>query len=891
MVFSSLRNLGGGGTGVRAGGTGTATAAPVVTQPGREDDENEGDDNWQLPSPDTAGTRQGGGRGGGGGQGNNWEAAAPGEEEGGQDGRGDNGTMGDSLASTNPRENSVVGGAGVAAHGGSMGGQGGGKPIGFSAVLQTEGWNYRDETTVGVELQWQRVVNGETARNDAFTERVLGLQEFKAFAFMKAGSPWVQIGHGFGKFYSIYGTVPELDGKVLMFVGDRGWTRDPVAVQPPVQNTWKWISVNVVNDTDAIMAAAQGDGGNGLWQSGGGNNQVEEVKVPYILALPGVLMEYVYDKGGQCRPHELLLEMIRLSAVYHLPVEEWSLVRKWCVVAAQAKADGDSHIALKLLPAFSADKSFLDWCERRIDTTMGIRVREIGGDGGGTGGHAAHLVATTAQVVQKMGTEMVAGFQQAMQATVQQGGAGLGEGSSTASGLGGFGKKYSRSHIAQLKGFCRSEDVTRIPSIWYTFSTTRDFDLYRGAIERKMEKFSKDKGVEIDLGMYLEDESLKAIAQLQFNPSGGGAGVALAQSADKGLSILLCRPRSLAEIERVRDEEQATDRASGTVTVEQARKLKPGAVCRPPNGTYLELRLLVGTYCGLLYTLFGSGCDYYHQLRKIHTALSARDVSAIRGAFTVDKCRRIIWAIIDDGRAFFRQKMSESDFTDPDGYSFPTSLLSSIFDQVRLAHVIERAFYPKAWMVAGEGSGQNDGATRGRSSTSGGQGAGGGGGGTYASPTRQGMMTGSGSGGGGNQRSSQGGGASGTANRGGGWIDDRHPVIKSRMSAYEGMTGLGLRINLGQLLTAAKRDIRDLPVLPEYVANGRPYLCWAHVLGRCHFGDSCSFARGHPPRRDIPDAFAREVVEMLGAGIDAMVEERRQRGGGSPIKKQKSSDE
>lgn len=112
------------------------------------------------------------------------------------------------------------------------------------------------------------------------------------------------------------------------------------------------------------------------------------------------------------------------------------------------------------------------------------------------------------------------------------------------------------------------------------------------------------------------------------------------------------------------------------------------------------------------------------------------------------------------------------------------------------------------------------------------------------------------------------------------------------MSEYEGTTGLGMRINLGQMLTAARRDIRDLPVLPEYVANGRPFLCWAHVLGRCHFGDSCTFARGHPARKHITDSFAREVVELLGDGIDALVAERRERtGGGSPIKKQKSGEE
>jgi hypothetical protein len=250
-----------------------------------------------------------------------------------------------------------------------------------------EDWDFRSGDTVAAELKWQKTVNGEAAKIDAFTERVLGLQEFKAFAFMKSGSPWVQMGHGMGKFFSLYGTVPELDGKVLMFVGDRGWTRDPVAVQPPVQNTWKWATALVSTDEAALHAFVQGGlGGNGLWQAGGGGTVMQDVRVPYILALPGVLVDFIHTvKGGQCRPHELLLEMGRLVGEYTLPVDDWGLVKQWCMVAAQAKPDGDSHVALKIQPAFSADKSFLDWCERRIDTTMGLRVREIGGQVGGQG--------------------------------------------------------------------------------------------------------------------------------------------------------------------------------------------------------------------------------------------------------------------------------------------------------------------------------------------------------------------------------------------------------------------------------------------------------------------------------------------------------------------------
>ena len=757
--INTLRNrLAGDGRG------GRGTAATPVTQPG------EGDRNWTLLPPG-ADNRQTEATGATGGEGEEEEWANNGVDDGEGGGGADGITILGSMSSSRARTEDggsggnnggggVMGGGTVASSAGGQGAGGGGGIIGFAAVLQTEGWNFREEGVLGTELQWQRSVNGEAAKITAFTERVLGLQEFKAFAFMKAGSPWVQVGHGFGKFYSVYGTVPELDGKILMFVGDRGWTRDPMPVQPPVQNTWKWITVNVATEETELFQYFQGaPGGTGLWHAGGGNHSMGDIKVPYILALPGLLLEYIHTQGGQCRPYELLREARRLQGEYTIQAAEWELVTKWCIVAAQAAAgDGDSHLALKLLPAFSADKSFLEWCERRIDLTMGLRVREIGGHGGGQGGHA-QLLSTTVNVVRNMGTQMVAGLQRAMSASAQPGGGDNGDGG-TGGGRGGYGKTYSRAHIAQLKGFCRTDDVKRIPAIWYTFSTTKDFDQYRTAIERRMEYWSKEKGVEIDLGMYLEDETLKAIAQLQFNPAGGGAGVALAQSADKGLSILVCRPRSLAEIERVRDDEQAAATAISTVTMEQAKKLKPGAVCKPPNGTYLELRLLIGTFCALLYTLFGSHCDYYHQLRKIHAALYARDVAAIRGAFTVDKCRRIVWAIIDDGRAFFRQKLSEADFSDPDGFTYPTSLLSAIYEPVRFAQVIERPFYPRAWMVATEGGGSGGGTGRGQGSTGGGgQGGTGGtsGGGQNNGGSRQGGGGGTGAGQGTGTRTTGGG--------------------------------------------------------------------------------------------------------------------------------------
>jgi hypothetical protein len=154
------------------------------------------------------------------------------------------------------------GGLGGGVGGGGMAPMGGGEtPIGFAAIIATEGHVGREATTVGAKLAWQREVKGEDTKTKSFAEQVLVKQQFQAFAFMKPGSPWVQMGHGIGKFFAYTNTVPELEGKVLMFVGDRGKNRDPGLVQPPVQTTWKWVTANVVMDTAALAAFHQANGG------------------------------------------------------------------------------------------------------------------------------------------------------------------------------------------------------------------------------------------------------------------------------------------------------------------------------------------------------------------------------------------------------------------------------------------------------------------------------------------------------------------------------------------------------------------------------------------------------------------------------------------------------
>ncbi len=76
----------------------------------------------------------------------------------------------------------------------------------------------------------------------------------------------------------------------------------------------------------------------------------------------------------------------------------------------------------------------------------------------------------------------------------------------------------------------------------------------------------------------------------------------------------------------------------------------------------------------------------------------------------------------------------------------------------------------------------------------------------------------------------------------------------------------GLRVQLTKILDAASKRITDLPTIPEYVKNGQPVVCWAHILGKCSF-QNCVFCKGHVPRENIPEKFADEVVAMLTPGV------------------------
>jgi hypothetical protein len=107
----------------------------------------------------------------------------------------------------------------------------------------------------------------------------------------------------------------------------------------------------------------------------------------------------------------------------------------------------------------------------------------------------------------------------------------------------------------------------------------------------------------------------------------------------------------------------------------------------------------------------------------------------------------------------------------------------------------------------------------------------------------------------------------GTLGGGEGWrltpptLNPRHPKIATLMNPYLAKTNG--KLFPPALLDAGNIRLEDLPKL-EKIRNertGRSTMCWAHVLGPCHYAD-CYFGSrgGHPDQVDYTDQFADKVL-------------------------------
>ncbi len=111
-----------------------------------------------------------------------------------------------------------------------------------------------------------------------------------------------------------------------------------------------------------------------------------------------------------------------------------------------------------------------------------------------------------------------------------------------------------------------------------------------------------------------------------------------------------------------------------------------------------ELRSNIATFCALLFTLFGEGCDLYRSMCQILQILSHLFCMQNKQAYSPEVCCRITWAIIVDTRSFFDDiKLSEDFLEHGDYMQFPASTLEGDFMSIKHGIKIQRHNFPPEW--------------------------------------------------------------------------------------------------------------------------------------------------------------------------------------------------
>ncbi len=189
------------------------------------------------------------------------------------------------------------------------------------------------------------------------------------------------------------------------------------------------------------------------------------------------------------------------------------------------------------------------------------------------------------------------------------------------------GKGFNQDQIAKLRDACGVRNTQQIPTIWTVIqgSKGKSFDMYCAHLAKSVKLWCCTHYIDRDKSIFLDSKFFKDLVALWFNPGGL---VAHYQSAAWGMSMLACRSLTAVKAKYHRDYEEV---AAHTTNTQWINNLLKGS-CRKmvaPAGMYMELKLNIGSYCGLLWSLFGDHCDYYKELLKLYCILDREECFTI----------------------------------------------------------------------------------------------------------------------------------------------------------------------------------------------------------------------------------------------------------------------
>lgn len=715
------------------------------------------------------------------------------------------------------------------------------------------------------ELKWQNRIKGAESAAIFRTEALLS-QDLVVFGFIQPNDFTISLLHSPATYHTRGGSGP-LIGKDIGFVGDRGEFSTPISVILHPVHAWTWISKTIQDNEGAVEEHFVDPKNKHIpYTPKKKTGLLTQHQLPRLILIPSILVGYCAQ--GPRTPYELYCKVKALCSAPQAAVAraEADLLKIWCLAACHADA-GKVRLAFTLDTAHDNSPTFGNWVQTRLTATLGPRVPLVAVPTLSGVPTPARAGVQDLQHLSMVAAEFGKGVLQALRpASIGIGGDNtlhdtLGGGGATYRGD-EAGKAYDRYHYAVIKGFSNCTDMASIQPIWGLFAQTKSFETQRLTIKDSMIAWARRYNVTINRGIFLTKSTIDDFINLRFNPSGG---VAYYATAEKGMSILLCRPRAGDEREQATAHEIAEGASNRNRTFAEALALNKRDP-RPPPETYHDLKAVVGTFCSLLWTFFGDKCEYFRKLFEIYCCLDSDTVSEKWHFFTPLLCRQIVWAILDDGREYFAQTMLPDKLEVASSATsfirYPVSSLEELIRPIRNQVPIYRANFPTQWITRTDTRREAP-ARQGAASLIGGD---------TAPPVT--FIPRANAPAFGSTAHSTASSITGAATTSPSTISravrtgDIHPTIKAMMTPF--MTRIG-RLQITRIMALANTTWNDMPKIQKYMSADKNGLCYNYVLGKCN-PRYCTHRTGHAAVADISDEFADTLCTLLKPGINAMTE-------------------
>ena len=700
-------------------------------------------------------------------------------------------------------------------------------------------------------LEWQSSRKESPQEQAKFKEDAMSYPGLLVFAIMRPKVPFIQLLHSIQAYPNAPGSDPAWKGKTIGFLGDRtSYSPAPQMVELKEKAPWAWENRLVVNDLTEMDQFYVVPGNSTVLWTPDPTVARMMVAAPRMLALPPDCVVFCAEEPRT--PYGLATHIQSTLGATNLDANRYALMLDWCVMAAQAEpATGDgpksSIMSFPVTPIIGS-VALHKWATARLAFTLGTPTTNSQAAVTPRDGTDRHEPSSSAQppTTPQLDVNLVAQVTAAVMAALRANSGGVGgafeEGAPRQADE---SKQFSTFQLAKLKGFCGIVHNCDIPPIWDYFRSTKDVDAHRTKLLECMGQWARENEIAITRGLYFEKATMDEITKMEFNP---GSATAYFPSAEKGISILIVRPRKGQEMAELRSREHAMLQTERNYTLTDALGLSRKDP-RPPASTYLELVRDVGTFCALVRTLFGDSCDYFQNLFDLWQMLNSEQVYAKSERFGVAMVRQITWAIIEDSRQFFFRTLTEEDLARGQP-RFPTShLMNIIGTDVSKAVEIRMGNFPDKWKIE---AGSTQGA---RVTTS-----------MHGRPLAQ------------NSNNvprawGTGPGLSPMPVQSTGMErpvlirqEDVHPTIRSLMEEYiRHFRSVQLRL----LCKAAGITETDLPTEPKYLRHGKNMLCYSYVLGKCN-GKYCGrTAEGHVSAGELSPEFVNRLCTLLKPGVEA----------------------